>query len=49
MKVDETAVVDPRLRVKGVAGLCVFDASIMPRVVAANTSAATIMIGEKGR
>lgn len=41
-------VVDARLKVKGVDGLRVIDASIMPRVPNANTQAATIMIGEKG-
>ena len=44
---DKSAVVDPRLRVRGVAGLRVADASVMPRIVAANTNAACIMIGEK--
>ena len=44
---DETAVVDPRLRVRGVVGLRVADGSVMPRIVAGNTNAACIMIGEK--
>jgi choline dehydrogenase len=48
MGADERAVVDDRLRVRGVAGLRVIDASVMPRLVSTNTNAAAIMIGEKG-
>jgi len=47
MGVGADAVVDPRLRVIGVAGLRVADASIMPTIVSGNTNAAAIMIGEK--
>jgi len=44
---DPLAVVDAKLRVHGIDGLRVADASIMPTVVSGNTNAATIMIGEK--
>jgi choline dehydrogenase len=47
MGIDERAVVDPRLRVHGITGLRVADASIMPLVTSGNTAAPTAMIGER--
>jgi choline dehydrogenase len=48
MGVDRHAVVDDRLRVRGVAALRVVDASVMPRITSGNTNAPTVMIAEQG-
>ncbi|MEG3143624.1 GMC family oxidoreductase N-terminal domain-containing protein [Sphingomonas sp. RT2P30] len=45
---DGQAVLDERLRVRGIAGLRVIDASAMPRIVSGNTNSPTLMIAEKG-
>jgi len=47
MGIDDLAVVDSQLRVRGVDGLRVADASIMPSIVSANTHTTTVMIGER--
>src|SRR5260370_21491188 len=47
MGAHDNAVVDTELRVHGIAGLRVVDASVMPAVVSGNTNAATIIIAEK--
>jgi choline dehydrogenase-like flavoprotein len=44
---DERAVVDPELKVRGVDGLRVADASIMPSITGGNTNAPAMMIGER--
>lgn len=47
MGMDRMAVVDPELKVHGIEGLRVADASVMPSIVSANTNATAIMIGER--
>jgi choline dehydrogenase len=44
---DAAAVVDPTLRVHGIEGLRVADASVMPTITSGNTNAACVMIAEK--
>lgn len=48
MGIDAMAVVDPTLRVHGIAGLRIIDASIMPTITSGNTNSPSIMIAEKG-
>lgn len=48
MGTDQDAVVDPRLLFKGIAGLRIVDASVMPAMVSGNTQAAVMMIAERG-
>ncbi len=44
---DAEAIVDPRLRFNGIAGLRVADASVMPTITSGNTNSPTLMIAEK--
>jgi choline dehydrogenase-like flavoprotein len=47
MGLDAEAVVDPQLRVRGIEGLRIADASVMPQIVSGNTNLPCTMIGEK--
>jgi choline dehydrogenase-like flavoprotein len=48
MGTDSNAVVDLRLKVKGITGLRIVDASVMPKMVSGNIQGAVIMVAEKG-
>ena len=48
MGIDDMAVVDEKLKVKGVSNLRVIDASVIPEIPSANLNAPTLMIAEKG-
>ena len=48
MGIDDMAVVDENLKVKGIQNLRVIDASVMPEIPSANLNAPTLMIAEKG-
>ena len=47
MSIDESSVVDPQLRVRGIRRLRVADASVMPSIIRGHTHAPSVLIGEK--